>query len=61
MNFPDKYVETIHDETGIRIRHLSHLTGGSYSDTGFEKGIEANMKALTDALVEAHSLNRKQL
>lgn len=58
MHFPDKYVETIHEETGIRIRHLSHLTGGAYSPDDFEKGIEANMKALTNALVEAHSLKR---
>ncbi|NDV21438.1 metal ABC transporter solute-binding protein, Zn/Mn family [Desulfovibrio sp. JC022] len=56
MHFPDKYVETIHDETGIRIRHLSHLTGGSYSPEDFERGIEANMKALTDALIEAHQI-----
>ncbi len=56
MHFPDKYVDTIHKETGIRIRHLSHLTGGSYSPEDFENGIEANMKALTDALIEAHSI-----
>ncbi len=56
MHFPDKYVDTIHEETGIRIRHLSHLTGGSYTADDFEKGIEANMKALTDALVEAHAI-----
>jgi zinc transport system substrate-binding protein len=60
MNFPDKYVDTIHEETGIRIRHLSHLTGGSYTPNDFERGIEANMKALTDALIEAHKIeNRK--
>ncbi|ACS79059.1 metal ABC transporter solute-binding protein, Zn/Mn family [Maridesulfovibrio salexigens] len=53
MHFPDKYVDTIHEETGIRIRHLSHLTGGSYTPEDFERGIEANMKALTDALIEA--------
>ncbi|CCO23065.1 metal ABC transporter solute-binding protein, Zn/Mn family [Maridesulfovibrio hydrothermalis] len=60
MNFPDKYVDTIHEETGIRVRHLSHLTGGSYSPDSFEKGIEANMKALTDALVEAHGMKAGQ-
>lgn len=56
MHFPDKYVETIHEETGIRIRHLSHLTGGSYTPEDFENGIEANMKALTDALIEAQRM-----
>ncbi len=55
MNFPDKYVDTIHQETGIRVRTLSHLTGGKYSAEDFEIGIEKNMKALTDALVEAYS------
>ncbi|MFW5497696.1 MULTISPECIES: metal ABC transporter solute-binding protein, Zn/Mn family [unclassified Maridesulfovibrio] len=56
MHFPDKYVDTIHEETGIRIRHLSHLTGGSYTPDDFEQGIEANIKALTDALIEAHKI-----
>ena len=56
MSFPDKYVETIHEETGIRIRHLSHLTYGEYSEDGFEKGIEANLKALTEALIDARKI-----
>ncbi len=55
MAFPDKYVETIHRETGVRIRHLSHLTSGEYSKEGFEKGLEANLKALTDALSDART------
>lgn len=53
MNFPDKYVDTIHKETGIRVRHLSHLTGGSFTAESFEKGIRANLEALTSALIEA--------
>lgn len=57
MAFPDKYVDTIHEETGIRIRHLSHLTNGEYTEAGFEKGLRANLEALTGALVDA--LNRK--
>jgi len=55
MAFPDKYVETIHEETGIRIRHLSHLTHGEYSKGGFEKGLRANLEALTNALVDAQN------
>jgi len=50
MDFPDKYVDTIHEETGIRIRHLSHLTHGEYTRDGFEKGLRANLEALTAAL-----------
>ena len=55
MAFPDKYVDTIHKETGIRIRHLSHLTHGEYTRDGFEKGIRANLEALTDALAEVQN------
>ncbi len=54
MNFPDKYVDTIHRETGIRVRTLSHLTGGKYSADDFADGMEENMRALTDALVAAY-------
>lgn len=54
MNFPDKYVDTIQKETGIRIRYLSHLTSGSYTPDDFEKGLKANIEALTSALIESH-------
>lgn len=56
MAFSDKYVETIHSETGIRIRHLSHLTSGEYSLDGYEKGLRANLEALTNALIDADSI-----
>lgn len=58
MAFPDKYVDTIHAETGIRIRHLSHLTNGEYSKEGFEKGLRANLDALTNALIDAQSVKQ---
>jgi zinc transport system substrate-binding protein len=58
MDFPDKYVETIHKETGVRIRHLSHLTAGDYTPDSFENGIRANMEALVNALIEAHELHK---
>ncbi|MCP4114592.1 MAG: zinc ABC transporter solute-binding protein [Desulfobacteraceae bacterium] len=54
MNFPDKYVETIHKETGIRVRYLSHLTNGNYTVDDFENGLRANIEALTAALIESH-------
>ncbi len=60
MDFPEKYVDTIHNETGIRVRHLSHLTRGEYSPTSFEEGIRANLEALTSALVEAHEMQQKE-
>ncbi|MBI9093096.1 MAG: zinc ABC transporter substrate-binding protein [Desulfobacterium sp.] len=55
MNFPDKYVDTIHRETGIRIRYLSHLTSGNYTADDFENGLRANIEALTAALIESRS------
>jgi len=58
MAFPDKYVDTIQAETGIRIRHLSHLTHGTYSEDGFEKGLRANLEALTEALIDARTMEQ---
>lgn len=54
MNFSDKYIDTIHSETGIRVRYLSHLTTDEYSKKGFEEGLRSNLDALTDALIEAY-------
>ncbi|XPV75071.1 MAG: metal ABC transporter solute-binding protein, Zn/Mn family [Desulfovibrio sp.] len=59
MSFPDQYVETIHKETGIQIQHLSHLTSGEYSQTGFEKGLRKNMNALVTALLESRGQNQR--
>lgn len=55
MDFPEKYVDTIHQETGIRIKYLSHLTKGEYTAQSFEEGIRENLEALTTALVSAFS------
>ncbi|WP_243546987.1 metal ABC transporter solute-binding protein, Zn/Mn family [Pseudodesulfovibrio tunisiensis] len=59
MHFPDRFVQTIHQETGVRIRHLSHLTAGEYSVGGFEKGIRANLEALTRALEDAQVMHKE--
>lgn len=58
MNFSDKYIDTIQNETGIRVRYLSHLTSGEYSIWGFERGMEANLNALASALIEVHDQNK---
>ncbi len=55
MDFPEKYVDTIQAETGVRVRHLSHLTKGEYTAESFEQGIRENLEALTAALLEAYS------
>ncbi|PID76904.1 MAG: ABC transporter substrate-binding protein [Deltaproteobacteria bacterium] len=60
MDFPEKYVDTIHDETGIRVHHLSHLTKGEYTLTSFEEGMRENMTALTDALIAAQAVKEKK-
>ncbi|AFM27406.1 metal ABC transporter solute-binding protein, Zn/Mn family [Desulfomonile tiedjei] len=54
MDFPDKVIETIQKETGIRVRYLSHLTAGEYEPDAFEKGMRRNLENLTNALLEAH-------
>ncbi len=61
MDFPEKYVETIHEETGIRVRHLSHLTKGEYTATSFTEGIRENLEALTSALLEAEQNRNGEL
>jgi zinc transport system substrate-binding protein len=54
LDFPDKVIETIRKETGIRVRQLSHLTGGQYSADSFEMDMQRNLRNLTNALLEAH-------
>jgi zinc transport system substrate-binding protein len=51
LDFPDKYVDTIEEETGVALSHLSHLTVGGYSADKFEIGMRENMESLTDALI----------
>lgn len=53
LDFPEDFVEAIEESTGVRVRHLSHLTATEYTPQAFEEGIERNMEALTSALLEA--------
>lgn len=55
VDFPDDFVEAIETATGVKVRHLSHLTATEYTPQAFEEGIERNMEALTSALLEAAS------
>jgi zinc transport system substrate-binding protein len=55
VDFPDDFVEAIETATGVKVRHLSHLTATEYTLQAFEEGIERNMEALTSALLEAAS------
>jgi zinc transport system substrate-binding protein len=54
MDFPDKVIETIRKETGVRVRHLSHLTAGEYTSDSFERGMQRNLDNLVAALLEVH-------
>jgi len=53
LDFPEDFVAAIEEATGVRVRHLSHLTATEYTPQAFEEGIERNMEALTSALLEA--------
>jgi zinc transport system substrate-binding protein len=57
VDFPDDFVDAIEEATGVRVRHLSHLTATEYTPEAFEQGIERNMDALTSALLEAAARN----
>jgi zinc transport system substrate-binding protein len=51
LDFSDQFVETIEEETGVALSHLTHMTVGSYSPDRFEIGMRENMESLTDALL----------
>lgn len=57
LDFPDDFVDTIEEATGVKVRHLSHLTATEYTPEAFEQGIEKNMDALTSALLDAAARN----
>jgi zinc transport system substrate-binding protein len=57
LDFPPNYVETLRRETGVRVRHFSHLADGAYSPTAFEEGMRTNLDTLTSAILEAHQAN----
>jgi zinc transport system substrate-binding protein len=58
MAFEDQYVQTIEEETGVALAHLSHLTNGAYSAEKFEIGIRENMDSLTDTLLRTVAKKR---
>ncbi|PXF57930.1 MAG: ABC transporter substrate-binding protein [Deltaproteobacteria bacterium] len=54
MHFQDKYVDTIHDATGVRLYSFSHITGGDYTKEKFENDIRINLESLINALTETY-------
>ena len=49
-NFNNKFVETIHKETGVEVRSLSHMTNGPYEANGFEKFIKLDLDEVVKAI-----------
>jgi zinc transport system substrate-binding protein len=52
MHMPDKYVDTIHTETGVRLAFFTHMTDMAYAASAFEEEMQQNLSALTRALLE---------
>ena len=49
-NFNNKFVETIHKETGVEVRSLSHMTNGPYETNSFEKFIKLDLDEVVKAI-----------
>ncbi|MBF0391833.1 MAG: zinc ABC transporter substrate-binding protein [Alphaproteobacteria bacterium] len=52
IEFPDQVIDTIRNETGIRVYSFVHISDGPYTKEKFEEAIEYNMKQLTDAVLD---------
>ncbi len=52
MDFPDKYVETIQEATGVKLYSLSHITAGPYTKETYEELMRYNMDTLITALLD---------
>lgn len=50
--FNSKYVDTMHQETGVEVRYLSHLTNGPYEVDGFEKFIKQDLDEVASTMQE---------
>ena len=60
MNFPDKFVDTIQDATGVRLYTFSHVTGGEYTDEKFEDDMRHNLESLTMAVIHAYGPKKEK-
>lgn len=49
-DYPNSFVKTIRDETGITISTLSHLSKGKFTADNFENGMRANLESLLTAV-----------
>ena len=59
-NFNNKFVDTIHKETGVEVRSLSHMTNGAYEADGFEKFIKIDLDEVVKAIKDAAAKKGKK-
>ena len=50
LNMENKYVDTIEQETGIKVYYFSHMTHGEYSKDQVEREMRSNLEKLAEAL-----------
>ncbi len=49
-SFKNKFIDTLHNETGVEVRHLSHLTNGPFKKDVFEKFIKGDLDVVVKAM-----------
>lgn len=49
-SFQSKFIDTIHNATGVEVRSLSHMTNGPYTKDSFEKFIQEDLDSVTSAM-----------
>ena len=59
-NFNNKFVDTIHKETGVEVRSLSHMTNGAYELDGFEKFIKVDLDEVVKAIKDVAAKKGKK-
>ena len=58
-NYSDEYVKMIHNETGIEVRKLEHLTTGAYTADSFEKFIKIDLDEVVNAIKYIKNKHKK--
>ena len=59
-NFNNKFVDTIHKETGVEVRSLSHMTNGAYELDGFEEFIKVDLDEVVKAIKDVAAKKGKK-
>ena len=59
-SYSDEYTKILHNETGIEVRKLEHLTTGKYTADSFEKFIKIDLDEVVRAIKDIqHKKNKK--